>query len=277
MKPYYRSKDVVLYHGKALEVVKSLPENYIDCVVTSPPYFGLKDYGIKDQYGSENSSQDFVENLTSLFKEILRILSFEGTLWLNIGDSYGKSNKQLLGIPWMVASSLQNVGYTLRNDIIWWKRDAMPESVKDRFSSRHEHIFLFTKHKKYYFDLDSVRIEPTIPNQKHQNRNRPYRGFPGQPDVSRAGLHPLGKNPGDVWDIVTGKFKGSHFATFPVELPTRCIKSGCKPNGIVLDPFSGSGTTGVAALNEGRRYIGIDLNSEYLDLSLSHEKRFNRK
>lgn len=268
---HFSGDDVTLYHGDALAVLQEMPSESVQCVMTSPPYFGLRDYGIEGQYGTEASPAEYVETLRALFAELRRVLSADGTLWLNLGDSYysGKGSptqpdlkngarrpsarsldkpgqtwarpKNLLGIPWRVAFALQDDGWNLRNDIIWAKPNGMPDPARDRLGRKHEHVFLFTKSRRYYFDLDAIR-EP--------------HGHPG------------GKNPGDVWSINTRAFPEAHFATYPPDLARRCIAAGCPEGGTVLDPFSGSGTTGMVALEQGKKYIGIDLNSDYLDLSL---------
>lgn len=305
--PYYADESVTLWHGDALDVLRTLPDASVDCCVTSPPYFGLRDYGVDGQLGAEASPAEYVENLRVLFAEVRRVLADDGTLWLNLGDSYysGKGAptqpdlknearrpgvrsldkggatwakpKDLLGIPWRVAFALQDDGWTLRNSIIWHKPNAMPESVTDRLSTRHENVFMFSKSRRYWFDLDAVR-EPA----ETADRKGPRRSYaPGSASSMRDGEHqamtgpftglPLnenGKNPGDVWSIPTTPFAGAHFAVMPPVLAERCILAGCKQGGTVLDPFSGSGTTGLAAAKHGRRYVGINLNADYLGLSL---------
>jgi DNA modification methylase len=275
LKPYHQDESVTLYQGDATAVSRELPDGSVDCIVTSPPYFGLRDYGVEGQYGLEASPADYVEKMRGLFSELRRVLACDGTLWLNIGDSYIK--KHLAGVPWSVALALKEDGWVLRNAVIWSKTNAMPEGTAyDRLSNRYEHLFMFTKSVRYWFNLDAIR-EP------HLTADRPLVELPSKGsgkwvsgsgtnnrDSSHAGVgrHPNGRNPGDVWKMATGRFKEAHFATFPPELPRRCIVSGCKPGGVVLDPFSGSGTTGMAALESDRKYVGIELNSEYIDLSL---------
>ena len=301
MSLYYTDESVTLHHGDALEVAKGLPSSSVDCIVTSPPYFGLRDYGTEGQYGLESSPAEYVETMRALFAECRRVLADDGTFWLNLGDSYvhkkasgpqgdsgerasrtftasgsggfhGLPDKNLLGIPWRVAFALQDDGWILRNSIIWAKPNAMPESVTDRLSTRHENLFLFSKSRRYWFNLDPIREEHVFAVAG--------KGGPGGGGVGgqSKGLdatserhaygHSGGKNPGDVWTIATQPYPGAHFAVFPYEIPRRCIVAGCKPGGTVLDPFNGSGTTGLAAQNNGRRYIGIDINAEYLDLTL---------
>lgn len=290
MSLYYQDERVTLLHGDSLEQARTLPDESIDCIVTSPPYYGLRDYGTKGQYGLEETPAAYVEAMRSLFNELRRTLADDGTLWLNIGDSYsggsrrsyadtGKSEgrigsarpvsglpgKNLLGMPWRVAFALQDDGWVLRNSIIWHKPNAMPESVTDRLSGRHENLFMFTKSQQYWFDLDPIRedssrVEAYKPNKWINGATRPHEGH--------RGSHANGRNPGDVWSINTQPFPGSHFAVFPKELARRCVVSGCKTGGTVLDPFSGSGTTGLVTQENGRKYIGIDISADYLKLSL---------
>jgi DNA modification methylase len=326
MSLYYSDDQITLHHGDALEVARELPDAAADCIVTSPPYFGLRDYGIDGQYGLESSYLEYVEKMRTLFLALRPVLAWDGTLWLNLGDSYAPS-KDLLGIPWRAALALQDDGWILRNAIIWNKPNAMPESVTDRLSGRYEHVFLFSKSRRYWFDLDPIReqakgdagpgsgpryMPPTVVNgvvdvrwaraerrrpkskpdsqddalyeldaQQHHNgptweerkaRGEPMRqGLAGAKGVglTRCATPEDGRNPGDVWSIPTAPFTAAHFAVFPIALAQRCILAGCKPGGTVLDPFSGSGTTGLAAQRTGRKYIGIDLNAEYLELSLN--------
>lgn len=325
MSVYYQDEQVTLHHGDALSVAASLGPASVDCIVTSPPYFGLRDYGADGQYGLEGSPPEYIGNIRALFSELRRVLSNDGTLWINLGDSYASSpkgsadsgtstlvgpnqhrtspvgltkgvdwrvpQKNLLGIPWRVAFALQDDGWTLRNAIIWHKPNAMPESVTDRLSNRYETLFMFSKSRCYWFDLDPIREtvtttsksalnwardtkEAPIPGQSHkQHRSDRGAGKADGTNLAPVGhqhtsQHAKGKNPGDVWSLNTQPFSAAHFAVYPVTLPQRCILSGCKPGGTVLDPFSGSGTTGLAAQRTGRKYIGIDINAEYLDLSL---------
>lgn len=279
MSPYYSDDTVTLHHGDALEVAKQLPPASVDCIVTSPPYFGLRDYEVHGQYGLESSPAEYVEALRSLFDELKRALSDVGTLWLNIGDTYRK--KQLQGIPWRVALALQDDGWILRNAIVWDKPNALPESVRDRLANRYEQVFMFSKSPKYGFNLDSIRVplltdDPTNPsyraNGKSTKRRKKLDVPPGQGGQGIASGWArrvvTGKNPGDVWRISTRAFSGAHFAVMPHELARRAILAGCKRGGIVLDPFSGSGTTGMVAKELGRKYVGVDISEDYLKLSL---------
>lgn len=308
MKPYFSDHQIRLYHGKALDVARQLPSGSVDCIVTSPPYFQLRDYRADGQYGLEATPADYVDNLRALFGELRRVLADDGTLWLNLGDTYstradasagptsgrsrpdvlpGRINttgtlgrKQLLGIPWRVAFALQDQGWILRRDIVWNKPDAKPESVTDRPSSRHEFVFLFSKSPRYWFDLDAIRephadtsIKRTAPHRSPPGRaareGTPYVGVGQRETMSLDQMnHPGGRNPGDVWSINTVPFPHAHFAVMPPQLAQKCVIAGCKPGGTVLDPCSGSGTTGLAAQKTGRRYIGIDIRADYLDLSL---------
>lgn len=263
---------LTLYHGDALEVSRELPDKSVDCIVTSPPYYGLRDYGSPGQYGIEPEPRIYVKRLRELFTELRRALADEGTLWLNLGDSYSDGTplpaKNLIGIPWRVALALQDDGWILRNDIIWHAPNKMPQSVTDRCCTKHEYVFMFTKKQQYWFDLNSIR-EPAV--QAGRKRADQMGGNKGHKTAHSPGGIFTGsdtRNPGSVWSITTKPFPGAHFAVMPLELAQRCIKAGCKPGGTVLDPFSGSGTTGLAAQRLGRRYIGVDLNDEYLKLSL---------
>jgi DNA modification methylase len=313
---YHRDDTLTLLLGKAETVLPTLEAGAVDCVVTSPPYFGLRDYeGNADQIGSEASPAEYVDALGRVFAEVHRVLADDGTLWLNIGDCYysGRGNpgpnsadekqparrgwvrpldrpgqawakpKDLLGMPWRVTFALQDAGWYLRNAIVWHKPNAMPEPVQDRLSSRHELLFLLTKSRRYWFDLDAIR-EP-LARPEALDRGIVFGGTnAGEGKVGssarRDGAHrsvyghratagtPKGRNPGDVWSINTRPLTDAHFATFPVELPRRCILAGSRPGGTVLDPFSGAGTTALAAQQLGRRAIGIDINAAYHDIAL---------
>ena len=269
MTVYYQDEQVTLHLGDALEVAQGMEDGSVDCIVTSPPYFGLRDYCTEGQYGLEASPAEYVERMRGLFNELRRVLADEGTCWINVGDTYGP-DKSLLGIPWQIASGLREDGWIVRNALTWVKTNAMPEPVTDRLSNRYEMVFMLSRQRRYWFDLEPIREEhlSKAPKQyasagkwvKSTDFNHNRSGYVGRTES--------GKNPGDVWEFATQPFSAAHFAVFPVALPTRCILAGCKPGGTVLDPFSGSGTTGLAAQRTGRKYVGIDLNREYLDLSL---------
>ena len=377
-EPYYSDESVTLWHGDCLDVLRNLPDASVDCCVTSPPYFGLRSYLPADhpdkarEQGAEPSPAEYVAALVDVFREVRRVLADDGTLWLNIGDSYysgrGASTgadeknparrfgartvdkggvdwakpKNLLGIPWRVAFALQDDGWILRNDIIWAKPNGMPEAVQDRLSTKHEHVFLLSKSRRYHFDLDAIR-EPAVttsPSALSWARDTKEADVPGQsmrqhradraderPQKRRAAelfetagltdahlaamravgmsdagkalvtqdgtgknaaetqrladeakaalggyyrefLYDGGRNPGDVWMIATQPFTGAHFAVMALALADRCVRAGCKPGGTVLDPYSGSGTTGLAAARHGARYVGIDLDERALQISL---------
>lgn len=313
MKPYYADDSVTLYHGDALAVLRDLPDVSVDSCVTSPPYFGLRDYGEPGQYGLEKTPAEYVETMRTLFAEVRRVLTDDGTLWLNLGDSYvskppgnvrgvsdstglngartsdsyrdrltaghgskadttrfGLPEKNLIGIPWRVALALQDDGWLLRSEVIWHKTSGMPESITDRPSRRHEQVFLFAKNARYWFDLDPIREPHAETTIAAATRVRIPYAAPGQirPRSKTSGMSTKGANPGDVWSIATQPFSQAHFAVMPASLAERCVLTGCKPGGTVLDPFSGSGTTGMVAQRDGRKYVGIDLNADYLDLSL---------
>ena len=294
---YYDDGTVRLLLGDALDQLRTLPDGSVDCIVTSPPYYGLRDYGTPGQYGLEATPAAYVETMRALFAEARRVLADDGTLWLNLGDSYsaggqgvhggsgltggapayaprptrasGFAPKNLLMIPERVAIALQDDGWILRNRIIWHKPNAMPESVTDRLSQRYEPLFLLTKSQRYHFDLDAIREPHAAPTRKAGAHAFRARDLNHQRTATGAYTGPddRGRNPGDVWQIATRPYPAAHFAVFPIDLPLRCIKAGCRPGGTVLDPFSGSGTTGAAARQLDRRYVGIDLNPAYHDLA----------
>jgi DNA modification methylase len=301
-----------LHVGDARAVLAGMPDQSADCIVTSPPYWGKRNYGVTGQYGREATPQAYVDTLRETFAEARRVLADDGTCWLNLGDSYSAGGggatglhaylgphitthqatdlpaKNLLGLPWRVAFALQDDGWILRNAIVWHKPNAMPESVRDRLNCRHELVFLFAKQPAYWFDLDPIR-EPhtaatrrvirerrTRPPGRPGTCTRPPKYGPGTPEVTaprRYGGrrhirgHPNGRNPGDVWSIPTRPYRGPHFAAYPIDLPRRCIAAGCKPGGTVLDPFAGSGTTGLAAIELDRRFTGIDISPDFARLA----------
>ncbi len=287
--------------GDCRDILPTLDAESVDCCVTSPPYaLGLRNYGnIPNQIGLEATLEEYIETIRDVFREVYRVLKPEGTLWLNLGDKY--NDKSLLLIPAQVALVLKADGWILRNEIIWAKTNPMPESVKDRLTCSHEHIFLFTKIETgYYFDAESIsescqesplkRYTQDIENQSGSSRqpgktNGPmkavlprYSGkkYTENPDIfyrtksGRAYDPRPRRNKRDVWHFSTARFSGNHFATYPEHLVIPCILAGCPAGGTVLDPFSGSGTTGKVAHDLGREYIGIELNPAYAEAS---EKR----
>ena len=321
--PYWHDSASALYVGDARDVLAGMPDGSADCIVTSPPYWGKRDYGVARQYGREPDPDAYVATLRGVFAEARRVLADDGTCWLNLGDSYsagggaatglhaylgphltahqvpGMRAKNLLGLPWRVAFALQDDGWILRNAIVWHKPNAMPESVRDRLNCRHELIFLLVKQPAYWFDLDPIRVPhraapptrpPAKPRDAYHGSTRPPKYGPHTRQVTAgrryAGLHvsgshrrghPLGRNPGDVWAIPTRPYNGPHFAAYPIDLPLRCIAAGCKPGGTVLDPFTGTGTTGLAALQLGRRFTGIELSPEFAALAAERLRQAGRK
>ena len=267
---------IKILQGNCLDRLRDLPEKSVNTCVTSPPYFNLRDYGITDQLGLEETPEQFTENLVKLFREVRRVLRDDGTVWLNLGDSYcsingyaraspefqrkGRNNapannrslselhkaniktKDLIGIPWRVAFALQADGWYLRQDIIWHKPNPMPESVQDRCTKAHEYIFLLSKSPKYYYDNEAIKEE-------------------SQSDASET------KNKRSVWSVSPVAYKEAHFATYPPELIKPCILAGCPEGGTVLDPFGGSGTTAQVSNNLNRNAILCELNPEYVEIA----------
>lgn len=367
--------------GDALTRLRELPDSSIDCIVTSPPYWGLRDYGVSEQIGLEASFDDFLMRLLDVFAECYRVLKPSGSMWINMGDSYSHSGgqggggkqatnrgsstkasrrqgqgvnlpqKSIIGQPWRLAFALQEAGWTLRSDIIWSKPNPMPESVRDRPSRSHEYLFFFVKSRRYYYDAKAIAepiadaslagsgnkqrkygdevgrdgshvgrsipwkpptgwdLEPGAHGSIHRDGRSGevempdfYKGSlpgrkdgPGQDRRSKNSRKPnkytdetntrpserMGRHPGwrkdidafrplrnarTVWEISTQPYPDAHFATFPSELPRRCILAGCPEGGVVLDPFAGSGTTLAVAVNLARRAIGIEINPEYAEL-----------
>ena len=308
-EPYYKDPSVCLWLGDARRVLEGMPESSVDCVVTSPPYYGLRDYGVDGQIGLEGTPDEYVDRLAAVFHEVARVLRPDGTLWLNLADSYAGSGKgrradgtrgtatgkqasdrgacsgrlnrpcrtvrrkSLLGIPWRVAFRLQDDGWILRSEIIWHKHNSMPESVRDRPTRAHETVFLLTRNASYHYDAAAIRQPLAVSSVRRLSQDvRSQKGSDRVPGKGNGPMKavgsPEGRNIRDVWDINTTPFTGAHFATFPEALPSTCILAGCRPGGVVLDPFSGSGTTGLSALKAGCRYVGIDISRDYLDLSL---------
>lgn len=284
--------DCSILNGDSLEVLKRLPAGSAHCCVTSPPYFGLRDYEVDGQIGNEPDPREYVERLVAVFAEVHRVLRDDGTLWLNIGDTYsndgkwggssggkhiaklhGKTGigrnktrtglppKSLVGIPWRVAFALQDFGWCLRQEIIWHKPNPMPEAVKDRCTKAHEQIFLFTKNPRYYYGFGEMQEPAVCAGQSRGGSRNRYEQNSGNLNCKKYDT----RNMRSVWtikpDVSTGK---KHFATFPEELARRCIVGGCPEGETVLDPFLGSGTTAIVALKNRRRAIGIELNPDYV-------------
>jgi len=289
-----------IFTGNSLEVLKTLPDNSIDCCITSPPYWGLRDYGHEEQLGSEKHFKDFVNNLCNVFDEVQRILKPTGTCFVNLGDTYNGSkqgnddtknknantktfkkektelpNKSLCMIPERFAIEMIDRGWVLRNQIIWHKPNQMPSSAKDRFTVDFEKIFFFVKQPKdYYFEQ---QLEP-ISEVSLKRSEYGWNGKVMETGKAAAGISPIekmgsrfvnpdGRNMRTVWEINTEPNSEAHFATYPQRLVERMLKAGCPENGVVLDPFFGSGTTGVYARKVNRNYIGIELNPEYVEIA----------
>jgi DNA modification methylase len=274
-----------LYHdiilcGDALAELRRLPDNLVDCIVTSPPYFGQRRYHSDDEIGREATPQEYVTRLTDVFREAQRVLNPSGTLWLVLGDKYDRG--RLLGMPWRVALSLMDDGWRLRSEVIWHKPNAMPSAATNRPTVDHEHVFFFARSARSYYDADAVR-EPhvTFSEQSRMKGGRKHFHRRGAtPEAGKNGgainlhdgrwdqaFHPQGRNKRTVWSIPLSKFRDAHFAVFPERLAETCIAAGCPPGGLVLDPFLGSGTTAVAAEKLGRRYLGIDCVPEYCEMA----------
>ena len=310
------NKEYKILVGDCIEKLRELDDGSVHTCVTSPPYYGLRDYGHEGQIGLEETPDEFVSKLVDVFREVRRVLRDDGTLWVNLGDSYandgkwggssggkhcsalhgetgigrrkvqtGLKPKDLIGIPWRVAFALQADGWYLRQDIIWAKGcsgkytggSTMPESVRDRCTKSHEYVFLLSKSQRYHYDHEAIK-EPLAPSNaqrstSHYSTSEKY----GARNGGNTGLDSLAKKMGDgshttrnrrsVWVVNPKPFKGAHFAVYPPELITPCILAGCPEGGRVLDPFTGSGTTGVVALQNGRNFIGCELNPEYADMA----------
>ena len=293
-------KKVKILQGSCIDKITELEDNSIDCVVSSPPYFGLRDYGVDEQFGLEKTYQDYLANTVKVFETFKPKLKDTATIWWNVGDSYNSNNgfsrnkgkykrpgrdggsnnkklfkdnvikeKDLLMIPNRVAIALQEAGWYIRSEIIWHKPNPMPESVRDRPTSCHEKIWLITKNKKYYYDAEAIK-EPckTFDKNIRDRDTTKLNNTPGR--TKMGGLKEnnyIVKNKRNVWTVTTKPFKGAHFATFPKDLIEPCIKAGCPEGGVVLDPFGGSGTTGIVSALNNRNAILIELNPEYIKIA----------
>ena len=266
--------------GSAAPVLSAMPADLANTIVTSPPYFGQRDYGVAGQIGDEDNANMYVDRLVETFRQARRVLRNDGTLWLNLGDKY--IDGKLLGMPWRVALSLVADGWKLRSDVIWHKPNAMPHSAKTRPTQDHEYIFMFSKSDDYFYDADSIR-EPhvTFTERSKMRGGRNHLGKRnGTPEVGKNGgksnlhngrwdqaFHPKGRNKRTVWSVPLGKFREAHFAVFPTKLIEPCILAGSPAGGIVLDPFFGAGTSGLVSLNNGRKFVGIEINPDYCSIA----------
>jgi len=292
-----------IIQGDCREALKQIDADSVHTCVTSPPYFGLRDYGGGEgEIGSEQEVNEYVQALVDVFREVRRCLRPDGTLWLNLGDSYmaqknvapppqsiggqrdmptfipgnrreqkGLKHKDLIGIPWRVAFALQADGWWLRQDIIWSKPNPMPESVTDRCTKSHEYIFLLSKKSHYYYDHEAIKeAAVTAPTSRDKEGEGYQADYPHGPRFSK-GERVWGadgkKNKRSVWTVNTKGYKGAHFAVYPKQLVLPCILAGCPEGGTVLDPFTGSGTTAVVALENKRNFVGTELNPEYIQLA----------
>lgn len=304
----------IVYNEDCLQGLRKLPAECVDCCVTSPPYYALRDYGCDGQIGLEDTPQAYIDRLTDVFMEVYRVLKPTGTCWLNIGDSYngnkkgntetnknkrvaesnhfekklwdGAKQKDLIGIPWMLAFTLRAKGWYLRQDIIWHKPNVMPEPSTDRCTKSHEYIFLLSKSERYYFDNAQIQEEATGYDgrkdtmMKGSTKHADAPIVPGQSVQSMAkrgherwkfkegedGTATPVRNKRDVWSVNTKPDMNAHFAVYPEELIRPCILAGCPKGGVVLDPFMGSGTTARVARHWGRHYVGFELNPDYIDI-----------
>ena len=292
--------------GDVRQRLSDIADGSVQCCVTSPPYWGLRDYGHDGQIGLEQTPDEYVAEMVGVFREVWRVMSDDGVLWLNIGDSYcgykgdnyltnklssklqskttvpsshmigtpqtsGLKPKDLVGIPWRVAFALQADGWYLRQDIIWAKPNPMPESVSDRCTKAHEYVFMLTKSARYYFDNVAIK-EPSanlgttkikFSGNKYGNSNDPKHATKSGNEYIDSGT----RNKRSVWNIATKPFRGAHFAVMPEALVEPCVLASSRPNDLVLDPFTGSGTVAVVALKHGRNFIGTELNPEYAEIA----------
>jgi DNA modification methylase len=311
-----------IHHGDALAVLRTMPDASVHCCVTSPPYYGLRNYGVAGQIGLEPTPEAFVQKLVEVFREVRRVLRDDGTLWLNLGDSYaggktgradhgsgdascklgpkrdgipggtvmgpiaqrlvpaGYKPKDLIGIPWRVAFALQADGWYLRSEIIWAKRNCMPESVTDRPTKAHEQVFLLAKRERYFYDAEAIKEPVTGGAHARGDGVNPKCAEPGsgvkQNSSFSAAVNGLvsNRNCRSVWTLGHEATPEAHFATFPIRLAERCILAGCPAGGTVLDPFAGAGTTGLAALKHGRQFVGSELNAEYITLAYGRARKY---
>ncbi len=266
--------------GDAIEVARQLPDACVDTIVTSPPYWQQRDYGVDDQIGQEVSPAAYVERLCELFTELKRVVKPTGSMWMVIGDKYLKG--ELMGMPWRVALGLKDAGWRMRSDCIWHKPNAMPSSTRTRPTTDHEYIFFFSNGKNYFYDADAIR-EPHVTfseNSKMKGGRKHFGKRGSTPEKGKnsgdsnlhdarwdQAFHPKGRNKRTVWSISLSKFREAHFAVYPPKLVETCIAASCPEGGVVLDPFSGAGTTAVVAKELDRNFVAIDCNEEYCEMA----------
>lgn len=299
-----------IHCGDACAVLDTMEEGSVDCVVTSPPYWALRDYGVDEQIGLESTPEKYIHSIVKVFRCVWKVLSDDGTLWLNIGDTYssggntgggafmkeradgawagrkskngwrsppkGIKRKNAIGIPWRVALALQSDGWNLRQDIIWHKPNPMPESVTDRCTKAHEYIFLLSKKSKYFYNHEAIK-EPALNYGGNNGVGWGYADPKGPKPRCDSKARPKFRNKHSVWKIPTQPFKGAHFATFPERLVIPCVLAGCPVDGVVLDPFCGSGRTGVVAVKRGRNFVGIDIDPKSVEMATAEVSAASRQ
>ncbi|MFH0939901.1 MAG: site-specific DNA-methyltransferase [Planctomycetota bacterium] len=273
-------RDAII-HGDAERVVSALPSNFIQAIITSPPYYRQRDYDTEGQIGNEDTPTEYVSRLVSIFTECRRVLKTNGLLWINLGDKY--IDGKLLGLPWRFALALSDAGWTLRSDIIWHKPNAMPASIKNRPTTDHEYIFMFSKSADYFYNANAIR-EPHVTFSEHSKMRGGRNHFGkrgGTPEQGKNGgnsnlhtarwdqaFHPLGRNKRTVWSIPLSKCPEAHFAVFPEKLVENCLFASTSRDDMVLDPFCGSGTTLLVSRRHGRRFVGVDVSKDYCQMAL---------
>ena len=272
--------------GDAAVITRSMPAAIVDTIVTSPPYYKQRDYDSDLQIGQEATINEYVDRMAELFLELKRVVKPTGSLWMVIGDKYIRG--ELQGVPWRVCLALKDVGWRLRSDCIWHKPNAMPSSVKTRPTTDHEYIFFFSNEKDYFYDADAIR-EPHVTfseNSKMKGGRNHFGKRGGTPETGKnkgdnnlhdgrwdQAFHPKGRNKRTVWSIPLSKFREAHFAVYPQKLVETCIQASCPPGGTILDPFSGAGTTALAARSTERSFIAIDCNPEFCEMAQKRLKR----
>ena len=264
---------VDVHIGEVVDRLSAFADDTFHCVVTSPPYWAQRDYDAAEQIGNETDPLDYIDRMVSVMREVRRVLRPDGTCWFNIGDTWlskkagGGRRKEVMGIPWMLAFALRDDGWMIRQEIIWSKPDPTPESVKDRVTRSHETIFLLTKTTNYWFDVEAIK-EPAKWGDGSKGTSKPRGSFnsKGTPRRDGEGFRYISdtRRKRSVWEVATSRYRGAHFAMFPPDLIEPCILAGCPPDGTVLDPFGGSGTTAGVAATLGRSSVIVELNPDYV-------------